>query len=219
MRQHNRAHLDFSLFPNTMYCHPPEPPRLAVIHLRLGSYRAAPQPVCDSAILSSSSPPPLHLRLSVTCPGSVKERFQCGRRLSEEQTHMEKCINTNRHVRTYPQTVLHNRTSSMRQWCDGQQWHLAGGLIRWQPRAAAKNRATPRKPGTERGRAYYNHSWTSVGFCGYQSSPLFAGLVVAGGTSERTTVNKQREEGWRETQRSAIFNIVGGVRLDKSVFV
>lgn len=93
----------------------------------------------DSPIPYSSS---LHSCISISVSVSDLSRLCEGKGFSvgdgclksdENETHKRtrRCIykHTQAYARTHTLTNAH--TSLVRQWCDGQHWHLAGGTIRW----------------------------------------------------------------------------------------
>lgn len=70
--------------------------------------------------------------LSLTCPGSVKGKVFVWemavwrvKRMRRTDTYTNTCRRTCTH------SQINTGTSSVRQPCDGQHWHLAGGTIRW----------------------------------------------------------------------------------------
>lgn len=128
------------------------------------------RPFRDSTIPFSSSP---LLSISVSdlsqlCEGKGFSVGDGCLKSEENDTHTDTCTNTRRH--TYSQINTH--TSSVRQRCDGQHWHLAGGTIRWWRRVGARKRVTrwiEREGMMVRGRREGNvkDHWPSVCFCGY----------------------------------------------------
>lgn len=116
---------------HSWYLHPPEPLMLTpFIHLWLALaallfVRLVIQPSRIHPLSASASPSP---SLSLTCPSSVK-----GKVLVWEMAvwRVKRMRRTNTHTQIHIQTHTYIHTSSVRQWCDGQHWHLAGGTIRW----------------------------------------------------------------------------------------
>lgn len=153
IRRHQLSHLFFlsshifpnSVYPTLFYLHPPEP--LMFIHLWLTLARLlfdqfVIQPSCIHPLSTPPSPSPSVSDLSRLCEG---EGFSVGDgclKSEENETHKrtQTLIQTHAGIRAHIHKQTH--TSSARQWCDGQHWHLAGGTIRWWRRVGEKERVT-----------------------------------------------------------------------------
>lgn len=132
------------------------------------------QPSCIHPL---STPP--FPSLSLTCPGYVKGKvfvWEMAVWRVKRMRHTDTYTNTCRRTRIHSQ--VNTGSSSVRQPCDGQHWHLAGGMIRWW-RGVGERKQVARGWRGLRGRreGTWKISGTRVvvSFCGYL--PLHCSLA------------------------------------------